>query len=393
MTTPLAGTRAGIEEPTRVRYRMLAALVACHGLNDLYTLVIPPMLPAIRLAFGLSYSAVAIVPFLTLATSATLQPTLGYVADRRALRRLVMATGFIALALGMLVLGLSRSYLVILGAALLLGIGASTYHPQSATLLAYFFERKNRGFAQGIHGIGNALGFGLGPVLMYFLLSRMDFHGAALWLIAPGLIGVAIVALVLREPASRGSRGFLAGITRPLALLTVVNGIALATSSSYINWLPSYYVAHGYTIAGSSLLTALTSGVAFLSQPLGGAISDRIGRRNLLVAAMLGTATSLGLFLLAPTIGWAIGLSVLIGFCSYMTPPVMMVYASELAPGERTGTAVGVVWGLATTLSAITLPVTGKIIDLAGGQIAPAYATLVALGLLGSLLAYRLPRD
>src|SRR5207247_8970457 len=101
-------------------------------------------------------------------------------------------------------------------------------HPQSATLLGYFFERKNRGFAQGLHGIGNALGFGLGPVLMYFLLSRMNWNGAALWLILPGLAGATIALLVLRAPASRRSPGPLAGLTRPLALLTVLNGLALA---------------------------------------------------------------------------------------------------------------------------------------------------------------------
>src|SRR5207253_11359989 len=133
MSTPLAGSRDGVEEPARSRYRILAALVACHGLNDLYALVIPPMLPAMRLAFGLSYSAVSIVPYLTIGTSALLQPTVGYVADRRALRRLTMASGFLFLSLGMLALGLSRSYVAVLGAALLLGVGASTYHPQSAT--------------------------------------------------------------------------------------------------------------------------------------------------------------------------------------------------------------------------------------------------------------------
>jgi hypothetical protein len=69
----------------------------------------------------------------------------------------------------------------------------------------------------------------------------------------------------------------------------------------------------------------------------------------------------------------------------------MMVYASKLAAGERTGTAIGIVWGLATTMSALALPVTGRIIDLAGGQIDLAYMTLAGTAILAAMLAVRLP--
>ncbi len=378
--------------PHPFRNRILISLVACHTVNDFYNLVIPAMLSAIRLSFGLSYSAVAVVPFVTLVTSAVLQPTLGYFADRRTLRRATMVLGFLAFAGGMFGLGQSQSYLAVLLAAFCLGIAASTYHPQSATLLAYAFEKRGRGFAQGIHGMGNAAGFVLGPIVVGFLLGRMEWHQVAAWLALPALVAAAVVALALVEPASRGSRGLLAGITRPLVLLTVVNGLALATSSTFTTWLPSYYFARGYSLSSSALLTALMSGAAFLAQPLGGAISDRLGRRNLLTVALGGTCLSTILFLLAPSIGWAIALSVVVGFWASLTPPVMMVYASELAPGERTGTAVGVVWGLGTTFSALALPVTGKIIDAAGGQIGPAYTALAAIAALAALLAVRLPR-
>jgi len=197
---------------------------------------------------------------------------------------------------------------------------------------------------------------------------------------------------VLREPITRGSPGLLAGVTRPLVLLTVVNGLTLATSSGFTTWLPSYYVLHGFNLSNSALLTAAMSAAAFVAQPLGGKISDRIGRRNLIVVALAGAAVSLGLFLVAPSIIWAIGLSVLINFWVSLTPPVMMVYASELAAGERTGTAVGFVWGLATTISAVSLPITGRIIDLGGGQIAPAYAALAAAAVVAALVALWLPR-
>src|SRR5712692_817021 len=164
MERSLVGSPALGDDATRARNRILLALVGCHTINDFYGVIVGPMLPAIRASFALSYSAVSVVPFLTLATSAMLQPTLGYVADRRAIRRQFMAIGFLATATGMLALGQSHTYLAVLLAAVCLGVGASTYHPQSATLLRYFFEQRNRGFAQGVHGIGNALGFTLAPL-------------------------------------------------------------------------------------------------------------------------------------------------------------------------------------------------------------------------------------
>ncbi len=393
MEGSLIGSRPAVEEPARQRNRILAALVGCHTINDFYGLVTPPLLPAIRASFDLSYAAVAIVPFLTLVTSALLQPTLGYIADRRTLRRAFMALGFVALALAMLGLGQSQTYPAVLAAAVCLGVGAATYHPQSATMLAYFFERKNRGFAQGVHGIGNALGFTLAPLGLGFLLRLMDWHQAATWLALPALGGAGLTLLFLHEPATRGSRGLLAGVTRPLALLTLVNGLALATNQGFTSWLPSYYGLHGFTLSSSALLTATTSITAIVAQPLGGGISDRIGRRNLIVVALSGVAVSLGLFLVAPSILLAIGLSVVVGVGASLMPPVMMVYASELAAGERTGTAVGVVWGTATTVSALSLPLTGGIIDLAGGQIAPAYVVLAGVAGVAALLATRLPRS
>jgi FSR family fosmidomycin resistance protein-like MFS transporter len=293
----------------------------------------------------------------------------------------------------MLALSQSKTYGAILIAAVCLGVGASTYHPQSATLLAFFFEKRRRGFAQGIHGIGNAIGFALGPIVMSILLATMTWNQAAVWLALPALVGVILVFTSLKEPMTQGSRGLFAGITGPLLLLTLINGFALASTSSFTNWLPSYYVLHQYSLSSAALLTALTSGAAIVAQPLGGSISDRIGRRNLLTVALAGLAVSLALFLLAPSLTWAIGLSVLIGFCASLMPPVMMVYASELAAGERTGTAVGVAWGLATTMSAVSLPITGRIIDLAGGQIAPAYLALLAIAAIAALLTLRLPRN
>lgn len=111
-------------QPSR-RGRVLAALTAVHTVNDFYGLVLPPLLPALRAAFDLSYGQAGVIPFVSTGLSAVLQPTLGYVADRRQARRLFLAIGFVGYALAMLWLGSAASYPTLLIAAAFLGLAGS----------------------------------------------------------------------------------------------------------------------------------------------------------------------------------------------------------------------------------------------------------------------------
>src|SRR5262245_12679505 len=144
------------------RVRLLAALTALHTINDFYGLVLAPLLPTLREVFQLSYAQLGVIPFVGTAVSSLLQPTLGYLADRRQARRRLMICGFVGYAVALLVLASAGSYPVVLLAAALIGIASSTYHPQSATFLLYYFQSK-RGVAQGVHGLGNGFGFLLAP--------------------------------------------------------------------------------------------------------------------------------------------------------------------------------------------------------------------------------------
>ena len=76
-------------------------------------------------------------------------------------------------------------------------------------------------------------------------------------------------------------------------------------------------------------------------------------------------------------------------FTTSLTPPVALVYAAELAPGGRSGTAIGFAWGVGITVSMLAAPVTGALIDLAG--FFPAFLSLALTALLGSAVARMLP--
>ena len=123
----------------------LLGLTACHAVNDLYGLVVPPLLPAIQEAFRLNYLQLGLISFSTTVVSAVAQPLVGYAADLTRKRRLALLVGFLLYPPAMLLLAVAPTYAALLGAGALLGLAASTYHPQSTTLLFdRFRERRGR---------------------------------------------------------------------------------------------------------------------------------------------------------------------------------------------------------------------------------------------------------
>jgi FSR family fosmidomycin resistance protein-like MFS transporter len=364
-------------------------LTVCHGLNDLYGLVVPPLLPALQEEFRLSYLQLGLLTFATTVVSAVAQPLVGYAADRTRRRRLVLLLGFCLYPPALLLFAAAPSYLALCAAAALLGLAASAYHPQSTTLLLDRF-RERRGAASGVHGMGNSVGFALAPLLVGPLAARLGWRAAAALMAAPAVLGAALVLLAWRwvpEPAAQVARGLRAGISRPLLLLTAVNGVQQAVVVGYVTFLPAYYHSRGADLALAGLLTAPPLAAGLLAQPVGGALSDRFGRREILFLSLVGLGASILAFAHA---GGAllVVFAVLVGACASLTAPIVLVYAAELAPGGGTGQAVGIAWGVGIAISSIAAPATGAAIDAFGFPW--AYTALGALALLAALGALRL---
>ena len=380
--------------------KILYGLTGCHLVNDFYSMIFPVFLFSLIRAFGLSNLEAGIVTFANVFTSAIFQPTIGYYADLHQKRKAALMMGLGLCAVSMAIMGLSGNlgYGVLLAAAVLLGLAGSAYHPQSTSILAYFFPQ-SRGKASGIHGIGNALGFVTVFLAGGLFIGSLGWQQAAYIMIIPGILAALAAGYLFEEPASVGGRGALKGISRPLVLLTIVNGFNMMVFMGFISFLPVFYSAKGgLPVATTSTLVAFMLLPALLTQPLGGALSDRLGRRNVILLALaIATAAVVGFGLLAFLTSWTFWQTALLSivgsivFCFLLfMSPVSLMFGSELAVGERRGTTVGVVWGMSIAMGSLTPPLVGGVSDAFGYP--TAFLSLAVLSIAGILLGLRLPR-
>ncbi len=386
MGDPMADVGITKEEGRR---GILSALTFCHFVNDYYAMTIPPLLPFLAEEFGLTYFQSGFLIFMANIVAALLQPIVGYVADTRMRRRLTIAIGLIFYAVTIAALGISPNYVVILIVLFLMGIGASTYHPQSTYFITLYFK-KFRGTASGIHGMANPLGFLVAPISVTILIGLTDsWRATAIILMTPGIIAALVAWRVLNEPQIPGSKGFFAAFgSGRLILLTLVSGIGLAVFMGFTTFLPFYSQNSDSVIPGSWWLPlTLLPGLA--SQPLGGLIADKIGRRNVVVLS-LGTLTGALLGFISSSGGPALLFSMAVGFCIGLLVPVCLVYAAELAVGERVGTAVGILWGFATGMGALAPLLVGYLRDIFH-DFRIAFMSLVCIAFAGAVLALFLP--
>jgi MFS family permease len=305
------------------------------------------------------------------------------------LRRAAIIIGLLIYALSYCAMSYVPSYTFLVVVLFIMGIGGSTYHPQSTYFISRHFQ-KYRATASGIHGIANPVGFLLAPIVVTALNAVTgSWRSTVTLMIIPGVIAALLSRLALDEPQVKGSKGFLIGIVSgPLILLTLVSGLTMAIVVAFLSFLPFYARdAASHIPASWWLPLTLLPGIAL--QPLGGWIADNIGRRNLIIlglcilfVALLGFISTAG--------GVTLAFSMVAGGCFSLLAPVCLIYSAELAVGERVGTAVGIMWGFATGMGAISPLWVGYLRDIFP-DFRLAFMSLAVLALAGAIISGFLP--
>src|ERR1700758_681835 len=245
--------------------RASAVAGVAHALHDGYTDLIYIMLPLWQAEFGLTFSALGLLRSPFVGAMASLQIPAGYLSERFG-PAIVLALGTALAGLGYCFAGLSTGFVMLLGALLLSGIGASTQHPIASALVARAFAGAGSLKAIGAYNFAGDLWKMTVPAALSLMLLAMPWRPALFIL---GSLGIAIAAAILfaaprRESAHAATRpdSHRTELTRkrqPLAfaLLTSIGIVDSATRMGFLLFLPFVLTEKGATLQTVGLAMTL----------------------------------------------------------------------------------------------------------------------------------------
>ena len=334
---------------------------------DTSTEMLYPILPVfLTETLGASGSVVGIVEGMAVAVQYIWQGVAGWLADKFQRPKPMALAGYIVAALSKPLIGLSSSWHGVLGARSLDRFATGTRSAPRDAMVAASANAEHRGKAFGLEGIGDNLGACLGPLIAIALVSGFGFHLRSIFFLAviPGLLAAAMI-LFLREQSTRVSAKatldmnvgrFPAAYWRYLAV-TAVFGVGNSSNSFLILRTKDL----GLSLTTTVLIYAFFNFVAAVASYPAGYLSDRLGRKRILLGAFavflvvyLGFSSVSNITLIA-------ALFILYGVFEAAYRAVGKALATDFVPADLRASGVG--WFSAT------VGLSGLIASLVGGQL------------------------
>ncbi|MDR1557840.1 MAG: MFS transporter [Tannerellaceae bacterium] len=381
-------------------FRILVALSAAHCMNDALQSVISAAYPILKDDLSLSFGQIGLITLVYQSAASVFQPLTGLYFDRRP-SPWSLPAGMVFTLVGLLSLAFATTLPWVLASVLTVGIGSSTFHPEASRLTSLASGGK-RGLAQSLFQVGGNIGGSLGPLLVALWIAPYGRqHIADFALLAGIAIGVMLPVsrwykkrlILLRQTGNPGAHN---RISPPLPLRQTILSILILlflifSKYIYMASLSSFYTFYliekfGVTVQYSQLLLFVFAVSTAIGTLIGGPVGDRIGRKYVIWASILGAAP---FALLMPHAGlfWTVILSFCVGLIIASAFPAILVYAQELLP-YKLGLVSGLFFGFAFGVAGIASAVLGKMADLYG--IEAIYNVCAYMPLLG-LITWFLP--
>src|SRR4029079_4708643 len=185
-----------------VALRILLAISLSHLLNDLLQSLLPAIYPLLKTTFALDFWQVGMITLANQRTVPLLQPVVGFYTDARPMPYL-LAAGMGVTLMGILLLATTTHFVPPLGAAALVGVGSSVFHPESSRI-ARAASGGRHGLAQSLFQTGGNAGSSLGPLVAAFIVVRRGEASVA-WFSVVALAGIALLVFVGRWYAHTGA--------------------------------------------------------------------------------------------------------------------------------------------------------------------------------------------
>lgn len=363
------------------------------------------LLPYIKNDLGLTYFEAGILVALYHA-SAFVSNFAGAAAIDLTGRRIVFLVASLTCSgFALLSVGFAQSFFVLCVLIAVVGAGNYLWHPASISFLSEQFP-DNKGYIFSIHGIGASTGDTIAPFAAGILVATLSWQQSAMINSVPVLIAALVLLIFLLPKETISQNGQKQGLSwdayvkgfKSLIRDKMILGLAGIASTRQmaqavlVMFIPIYLadvLKVSPVIVGAGLAAMQLGG--FIAAPIAGTLSDRIGRRSIIQAGLLGsTILVVALTFIENT---TVYISCLggIGFFLFATRPVLLGWMMDIAPPEMGASATGTVFGIQSIFATFAPLIGGVIADNFG--ILPVFYFVAGAILISNLIAALLPKD
>ena len=404
MSTPIAEGWAGATRKTDLQTISLVGLA--HGTSHFFHMLLPPLFPAFRDSFGVSYAELGLLVTLFFAISGVGQALAGFLVDRIGARPVLYgALGcFVASAASA---ALAQGYAGLMLAAALAGLGNSPFHPIDFTILNRRVSQPRLGHAFAVHGISGNLGWALAPIV---LLGLTGLTGSWRWALAACALWALLVLLLMvwqnkavddRVHTVACSTGASTGAPESALAFLRLPSVWLCFSFFFFSTCalsailafagPALHKMYGLPLSTASYVVTGFMVCGILGLLVGGYIATRARRLERLIG---GCLTGSAVLLAWVGTGWlpagaALAVAALAGIGTGLAGPSRDLLIKRASPPGATGRVYGTVYSGLDLGFALAAPVFGAVLDgghpegvFYGAALAMAFGVLSA-GLIG----------
>ena len=359
--------------------RTLWLLSIAHAVNHAQAVVLPLIFLAVVDEYHLGIETIAFVAALGAIASGMVQSTFAY-TTRIVSRRWLMGIGGVLFGAGFAAQAAAPTFGTFALVNIVSRIGGAPQHPVGNGLLAEQFPPERRGFAISAHISGGNVGTVIAALAGPALLAAFGWRGVSVIFGLPaGVIAVAIVRWVRESGSDRAAaiahgsvRDALRVVFRDPTIRRAYLASILGGGGRGLGVANLFALIYLTKVLGlpASTTNLMYGGLIVLSVPMplvAGWLSDRIGRRPVIVGAYLGGALGFAVFISAGSslLGLWIGLAIM-GLFSFAESPQLQALLADAVPTGVRDTAFAVYFTLAFGVGSLWTALYGVIIERAG---------------------------
>ena len=356
---------------------IITGLTSGHGVFHWFLQSFIVLLPEVEATFGLSKVGVGSISTVRELVSGLITLPGGIIAD--ALRKywgVILALCMAGFGLGWLIVGQAPVFPLLLLGVAIVAAAASLWHLPAMASLSHHYSRR-RGTALSFHGIGGNIGDAISPVATGFLLGYLAWQDIlSIYAAVPIFLAFLVywafknIGRAVSDEEESNSGPDRMGQTKAILknpliwVITFAGGIRAMAFIALITFLPSYLSNDlGLTDFRRGVYFGLLVAAGIVFTPLMGYLSDKFGRKIVLVPGMLFDAI---IVLLMASFGEGVPLIILLillGAFFYSDQPILTASALDIVGSGVATTTLGALSFARFGLSAISPIIAGYLYD------------------------------